>query len=63
MSVNESGLDRVVRVVVGLVLMAMAATGKVGAWGWIGIVPLLTGLVGFCPGYKLFGFSTCPLKK
>ena len=63
MGINEGSLDRVVRVVVGLVLMAMAATGKVGAWGWIGIVPLLTGLVGFCPGYKLFGFSTCPLKK
>lgn len=63
MSVNEGGLDRVVRVVVGLALIAMAATGKVGAWGWIGVVPLLTGLVGFCPAYKLFGFSTCPLKK
>ncbi|MDE1990743.1 MAG: DUF2892 domain-containing protein [Betaproteobacteria bacterium] len=63
MSVNESGLDRVVRVVVGLVLMGMAATGKVGAWGWIGVVPLITGLAGFCPAYKLFGFSTCPLKK
>ncbi len=63
MGINEGSLDRVVRVVVGLVLMALAATGKVGAWGWIGIVPLLTGLVGFCPGYKLFGFSTCPLKK
>ncbi|MDE1943628.1 MAG: DUF2892 domain-containing protein [Betaproteobacteria bacterium] len=63
MNVNEGGLDRVVRVVVGLVLIAMAATGKVGAWGWIGVVPLLTGLVGFCPAYRLFGFSTCPLKK
>ena len=63
MSVNEGGLDRVVRVVVGLVLMGMAATGKVGAWGWIGVVPLITGLAGFCPAYKLFGFSTCPLKK
>ncbi|MDE2343610.1 MAG: DUF2892 domain-containing protein [Betaproteobacteria bacterium] len=63
MNVNEGGLDRVVRVVVGLVLIALAATGKVGAWGWIGVVPLLTGLMGFCPAYKLFGFSTCPLKK
>ncbi|MBU6504331.1 MAG: DUF2892 domain-containing protein [Betaproteobacteria bacterium] len=63
MSVNEGGLDRVVRVVVGLLLMGMAATGKVGAWGWIGVVPLITGLAGFCPAYKLFGFSTCPLKK
>ena len=63
MGVNEGGLDRVVRVVVGLVLVAMAATERVGPWGWIGIVPLLTGLIGFCPAYKLFGFSTCPLKK
>ncbi|MDE2353645.1 MAG: DUF2892 domain-containing protein [Betaproteobacteria bacterium] len=63
MSVNEGGLDRVVRVVVGLLLIGMAATGKVGAWGWIGVVPLITGLAGFCPAYKLFGFSTCPLKK
>lgn len=63
MGVNAGSLDRVVRVVVGLVLMAMAATGKVGAWGWIGVVPLLTGLIGFCPAYKIFGISTCPLKK
>ena len=41
----------------------LAATGTVGAWGWIGVVPLLTGVVGFCPVYPLLGLNTCPMKK
>ena len=60
---NVGGLDRGLRIIVGLVLIALAATGTVGWWGWLGVVPLVTGLVGFCPAYPLFGFSTCPLKK
>ncbi len=62
MKFNVSGLDRVLRVIVGVVLIALAATGTVGRWGWLGIIPLLTGLMRFCPIYPLLGWSTCPLK-
>jgi Inner membrane protein YgaP-like, transmembrane domain len=63
MKINEHSIDRALRVIAGLVLIGLAATGTVGVWGWIGVVPLLTGLVGFCPAYAIFGFSTCPMKK
>lgn len=56
---NVGGVDRVIRVVAGLALIGLAATGTVGVWGWIGVVPVLTGTVGFCPAYMLGGFSTC----
>jgi hypothetical protein len=59
MKINAGTPDRVVRVIVGLGLIALAATGTVGAWGWIGVVPVLTGAVGFCPAYTLLGFNTC----
>jgi hypothetical protein len=62
MTRNEGNLDRVVRVVLGLVLLSLVFTGPQTAWGWIGIVPLVTGLVGFCPLYRIFGVSTCALK-
>ena len=62
MKSNVGGIDRILRVVVGLVLMALAATGTVGVWGWIGIVPLATAAMGFCPLYTMLGLSTCPLK-
>ena len=63
MNANVGGTDRILRVVVGLVLIALAATGTVGLWGWIGVVPLLTGLIRWCPIYPLLGISSCPLKK
>lgn len=63
MKLNVGGIDRILRIVVGLVLIGLAATGTVGAWGWIGVVPLLTGSVGFCPLYPLLGMNTCPMKK
>ncbi len=63
MSLNVGRWDRVLRVVVGLVLIALAATGTVGLWGWIGVVPVATGLFGFCPAYSLLGIKTCPMKK
>ena len=63
MKANVGGIDRIARVVVGLVLIALAATGTVGVWGWIGVVPLLTGLIRWCPLYPLLGVSSCPLKK
>ncbi len=59
MKANEGNLDRGVRVVAGLALIALAATGTVGAWGWIGVVPLLTGAMGFCPLYRVLGINTC----
>lgn len=58
---NVGGMDRVLRVVVGLALIVMAVTGTIGVWGWIGVVPLVTGLAGWCPAYRLLGMSTCPM--
>ena len=63
MSLNVGSWDRVLRVVVGLVLIGLAATSTVGWWGWLGVVPLATGLFGFCPAYTLLGIKTCPMKK
>mgnify|MGYP000926595579 CR=1 FL=1 len=63
MKSNVGGIDRVLRIVLGLVLIGLAATGTVGAWGWIGIVPLATAAMGFCPLYTVLGFSTCPIKR
>lgn len=59
MKTNESVLDRSLRIIAGLALIAMAATGVVGLWGYIGVVPLLTGAVGNCPVYTLLGINTC----
>jgi uncharacterized membrane protein YqaE (UPF0057 family) len=61
MIVNEASWDRAARIVVGVLLIALAVFGVVGPWGWIGILPLVTGVVGFCPGYRLLGWSSCPL--
>lgn len=63
MKINVGGIDRIARIVTGLVLIGLAATGMVGVWGYIGIVPLLTGVFKFCPAYALFGLSTCPMDK
>ncbi|MBB4843305.1 hypothetical protein HNP55_001824 [Paucibacter oligotrophus] len=60
---NVGSLDRGVRIVAGIALLALAASGHIGAWGWLGIVPLLTGVFRFCPAYLPFGLSTCALKK
>ena len=63
MKTNVGGIDKILRIVVGIALIAMAALGVVGAWAWIGVLPLLTGLFGVCPAYSLLGTSTCPVKK
>ena len=63
MKLNVGGIDRILRIVLGLVLIALAFTGTIGVWGYIGVVPLLTGAVGFCPVYPLLGMNTCPMKK
>lgn len=63
LSVNEHPVERVVRVGVGLALVTLAVMGTIGVWGYIGVVPILTGLVGSCPLYTLLGISTCPMRK
>jgi hypothetical protein len=62
MKANVGGIDRVLRIVLGLALIALTLTGAIGAWGWIGLVPLATAAMGFCPLYTVLGFSSCPLK-
>ena len=58
---NVGGIDRAFRLMAGLVLLALAVTGVIGAWGYVGLVPLLTGLFATCPLYSVTGFSTCRL--
>ena len=62
MTKNIGDIERIVRIVGGLVLIALAATGTVGVWGWLGLVPLATGLVGWCPPYSLLGINNCKNK-
>ena len=63
LKVNEHPVERVARVVLGAALVGLAATGTVGVWGYIGLVPIVTGLAGTCPLYSVFGISTCPMPK
>lgn len=63
MTSNVGGLDRGARIVGGLVLIALTLTESIGVWGWLGIVPLATGAIGWCPPYSLFGINTCSTKK
>ncbi len=63
MNSNVGGIDRILRIVVGLALIALTLTGTIGLWGWLGLVPLATGAFRFCPAYPLLGMNTCPMKK
>ena len=63
MTKNVGGIDRTLRILIGLALIAGAATNTIGMWGYLGVVPLLTGLIGWCPPYAIFGFNTCSHKK
>lgn len=63
MKANVGNMDRVLRAGVGIALIGLTLTGTIGAWGWIGVVPLATALVGFCPAYSLLGLNTCSTKK
>jgi hypothetical protein len=63
MKANVGGIDRILRIVLGLVLIALTLTGTIGVWGWIGVVPLATGAFGFCALYTVLGINTCPMKK
>lgn len=59
---NEGTIDRVLRVIVGAALIAIVFVGPQTPWGWIGLIPLVTGLVGICPLYMILGINTCPTK-
>jgi hypothetical protein len=63
MKLNVGGIDRLLRIIAGIVLIALAAFNIVGWWGWIGVIPLVTGLFRFCPLYTLLGLNTCKLNK
>lgn len=63
MKTNSGGIDRTLRITVGLILIGLAATGTVGWWGWLGVIPLATGAIGWCPAYRLLGINTCPMRK
>ncbi|MBU2738247.1 YgaP family membrane protein [Acidithiobacillus concretivorus] len=60
---NEGMADRLIRIIVGIIVIALVFVGPKTPWGWLGLVPLITGLVGWCPAYSLFGIRTCPLRK
>lgn len=62
MQKNIGGIDKVARIVVGVALLVWAALGG-PVWAWIGVLPLATGLLGWCPAYSLLGIKTCSLKK
>ncbi len=61
MKTNEGKVDRIFRVILGLGLLSLVFAGPQTMWGLIGIVPLATGVLGFCPLYKMIGIDTCPL--
>ncbi len=59
MKVNEGAADRIIRIIVGLALIAIVFVGPQTPWGWLGLIPLITGLVGICPMYAILGINTC----
>lgn len=61
MKTNEGTLDRLLRILAGAALVALAIVGPKTQLGWLGLIPLLTGLIGYCPIYQIFGLSTCPV--
>ena len=61
MKTNVGGIDRMARIVVGALLLLLTLMGTIGVWGWIGVVPLATGLLKTCPAYSILGFNTCPM--
>ena len=63
MKLNVGGIDRILRIVVGLALIGATLAGMLPVWGWIGVVPLLTGIFKFCPAYTMLGMNTCPMTK
>jgi len=59
MNVNVGSVDRVVRIVAGVALIGLAVAGTIGPWGYVGVLPLLTGFMRVCPAYSLLGINTC----
>jgi hypothetical protein len=59
MKANVGGVDRILRTIVGLVLIGLAMSGTIGVWGWVGVIFLATGVFSFCPAYRLMGIKTC----
>lgn len=62
MKSNVGGIDKIARIILGAVLLGVTIAGLLPAWGYIGIVPLVTGLFGWCPAYRLIGLNTCPMR-
>ena len=62
MKSNVGGIDRILRIVICLTLIGLATSGGVGTWGYLGFLPLLMGLAGWCPPYAFFGWNTCSIK-
>jgi len=62
MKSNVGGIDRLLRITIGLALIGLTVTGTIGVWGWLGLVLVATGAIGWCPPYALFGWNTCALK-
>lgn len=62
MSINMGTADRIIRAILGVVLIALVFIGPRTVWGWIGVIPLATALVGICPAYSLLGIKTCKSK-
>ena len=60
---NLGVVDRIIRVVVGLALLSLVIVGPQTLWGLVGLIPLLTAMIGFCPLYKIFGLSRCPISR
>ena len=60
---NEGTVDRAVRVIAGIAIVSLAFVGPKTPWGYLGLLPIITGLLGSCPAYTLFGLSTCPMKR
>ncbi len=56
---NMGGMDRLVRLLLGVVLIVLALTGTIGVWGWLGLILVVTAFIRFCPLYRVFGMSTC----
>ena len=63
MEKNVGSIDRIARIVLGLVLISLVFVGPQTPWGWIGVIPIATALIGWCPAYRLLGIRTCPVEK
>ncbi|MFN3397432.1 MAG: DUF2892 domain-containing protein [Sulfurimicrobium sp.] len=63
MKANVGGIDKLLRIVAGAALIGLTLSGVIGVWGWIGVIPLATGLMGWCPFYPLLGLNSCPSKR